>query len=417
MHETLLGLIRCPFCGTQLSLVNNQALSRHGADIESGLLGCECCAFPIVSGIPLLTANEQTKEAINALETGHTETALLALLGVSGDSVRTKALLELLADRNSPTFREAIGILSNDAESTYFIHRFSDPTYVAAESILWSLAGAPRKTPFRALDLCGGIGQLTRVLTRTVDNSPPISTVLCDLEFWKLWLAYRFIVPQCSPICCDANSPLPFTSDAFSMVLLSDAFPYIWHKRLLADEMLRVSEPEGVIVMPHLHNGLGENFSAGDTLTPRAYQQLFAHYQARLFSDADLLSNLVDHEIVDLSQDITPDALGSEPSMTLIASRMKNVFRPYQIPKILLGDETLQVNPLYRVESSSNGSVLTLTFPSSDYEKEFGECRRYLPTTVRVSVDLRDGISPEMFGVDYPDLRRRRVIIDVPKEW
>ncbi len=117
--------------------------------------------------------------------------------------------------------------------------------------------------------------------------------MLADLFFWKLWLARRFTSPGCEPVCCDANLPLPFAREAFSLVVLADAFPYIWHKRLLAEEMMRLSVPDGVVVMPHLHSALGENFSAGNTLTPAAYRDLFMARQPRLFSDELLLTQVL----------------------------------------------------------------------------------------------------------------------------
>ena len=78
-------------------------------------------------------------------------------------------------------------------------------------------------------------------------------------------------------------------ADRSRLVVLSDAFPYIWHKRLLAGEMMRLAGDRGTIVMPHLHSSLGFNFSAGMTLTPAAYRDLFAPAQPRLFRDSDLL--------------------------------------------------------------------------------------------------------------------------------
>ena len=69
-------------------------------------------------------------------------------------------------------------------------------------------------------------------------SRPADGTVLADLFFWKSWLARRFTTPECEPVCCDANIPLPFAREAFSLVVLSDAFPYIWHKRLVAEEMM-----------------------------------------------------------------------------------------------------------------------------------------------------------------------------------
>ncbi len=153
-----------------------------------------------------------------------------------------------------------------------------------AEALLQAIGQSARRPTGwdAALDLCGGTGHLTRVLTGL---GPADSTVLADLFFWKLWLAKRFTSPGCEPVCCDANQPLPFARDAFSLVVLADAFPYIWHKRLLAEEMMRLCVPDGVVVMPHLHSALGENFSAGNTLTPAAYRDLFTARQPRLFSD------------------------------------------------------------------------------------------------------------------------------------
>ena len=69
MVETLLDLLRCPFCGTRLSLVENDALLRRGTEVESGVLGCECCAFPIVAGIPVLVANGAHDRMIDAYGT------------------------------------------------------------------------------------------------------------------------------------------------------------------------------------------------------------------------------------------------------------------------------------------------------------------------------------------------------------
>ena len=82
MHEHLLDLLRCPFCGTRLSLVENEALVRAGDRIESGVLGCECCAFPIVAGIPVLIADDLTRDAMHALEAGRRDEALFMLLGL-----------------------------------------------------------------------------------------------------------------------------------------------------------------------------------------------------------------------------------------------------------------------------------------------------------------------------------------------
>ncbi|HIF21422.1 MAG TPA: hypothetical protein EYQ27_05805 [Gemmatimonadetes bacterium] len=75
---------------------------------------------------------------------------------------------------------------------------------------------------------------------------------------------------------------------------------------------------------------------------------------------------------------------------------------------------TLTVNPLYQVELLGESSILTLTFPTPEYEAEFGQCRRYLPDRITVEADLTGPISREKLGPDYEELRDRRVIIDAP---
>src|SRR5688572_3474656 len=112
MHFSLLDLLRCPFCGTKLALVENEALARAGERVVSGVLGCECCAFPIVDGIPVLIADDATREAMHTLEAGHPREAREQLLGLDGG--RTAAFRALIGDGTGGTYREAIEILSPD---------------------------------------------------------------------------------------------------------------------------------------------------------------------------------------------------------------------------------------------------------------------------------------------------------------
>ena len=418
MHDNLLELLRCPYCGAPLSLVENDALRRNGPQVENGVLGCECCAFPVVAGIPVLIANDATRSAMHTLEAGRASDALISLLGLDARDAAPFAALHSAA--SPATYLETLAMLSRDAETDYLAYRLSDPTYLTSEAVIRALGQKRQRVDRRVLDVCGGAGHLTRVLSslrspsETDDES---GTVLLDVSFWKLWLAAHFTSPGCAPVCGDANHPLPFVRDSFSTVLLSDAFPYIWHKRLLADELMRLAGPDGVVVMPHLHSAHGHNFSAGDTLTPAAYRDLLAPHQPRLFSDALLFENLFAHRCVDLTRAASPHDLGDESSLTLVASRDADVFCQYQVPEESGVTGELRVNPLYRVEHRGESSVLTLTFPTPEYAEEFSECRRYLPESVTVRANLTGVITPSVVGSDYAELRRRRVLIDAPPRY
>jgi uncharacterized protein YbaR (Trm112 family) len=415
MHTSLLDVLRCPFCGTGLAVVENDALVGDGDDIEEGVLGCECCAYPVISGIPVLIADDTTRRAMHALEDGHRDDALFILLGHAEFSERQERLRSLMQSPDA-TYRDALALLCDDAEAACFLYRFTDPTFLTVEALLGAIAQARWPLAGRTLDLCGGSGHLTRVLSRlrTEGDALAAGTVLADVYFWKLWLARRFTVPEAAGVCCDANHPLPFARATFSTVLLADAFPYIWHKRMLADEMMRLAVPTGVVVMPHLHSALGENFSAGDTLTPASYQALFAPHEPRLFGDAGMFDDVIERRMVDLTRDVTPEALASEAALTLVASPRADLFRRREVPPSHSVSGELAVNPLYRVERGGGSSTLSLEFPTPEYAEEFGACRRYLPERITVESDLTRPIRPEALGAAYAELRNRRVLIDAP---
>jgi len=58
-----------------------------------------------------------------------------------------------------------------------------------------------------------------------------------------------------------------------------------------------------------------------------------------------------------------------------------------------------------------------LTFPTPEYEIEFDTCKRYLPCSVTVNADLTGSINPMIFGGNYEEFRRRRIILDVPPHY
>jgi uncharacterized protein YbaR (Trm112 family) len=417
MRIDTLEILRCPFCGTRLNIVENAALrvvsvqdgSRHSGDsIESGVLGCECCAYPVVDGIPVLIASDAVRNAMHLLEAGKPDEALHALLGLDGE--RADAFRRFVSDPPAMSYRRGLKILSVDAEAEYFVYRFSDPTFRVGRAVVQA-CGPMMGRGGRFIDLCGGSGHLTRSM---MSEHP---AVLADVFFWKLWLAKRFVAPDCEPVCCDANNPLPFARHAFSMVVLSDAFPYLWHKRLAADEMMRLAGPTGVIVMPHLHSSLGWNYTAGMPLTPTAYRDLLEPHHPRLFRDSALLDQVLEGSL-DLTTDETPAALEGEPALVIVASHDPSVFRRVALPWQRPAPDTLIVNPLYTVVVRGDESVLTLTFPTEEYADEFAAAKRYLPETVTVPGDLTQRIDGERIGAQrYEDLCRRLVFIPAPEQY
>lgn len=402
--------LHCPHCGTPLLIRESPVTRQEGDHLLWGVLGCECCAYPVVDGIPVVIANDTARAALAAMEDGRPEEALRGCLGL--DEVRW-AQFQALRTRGNATYRECLAVLSPDDEGTYFLYRFSDPTYITAETILRTLAQVPDLFDGPVLDVCGGSGHLTRVLA-SVATGP---VYLADYFFFKLWLARTFTVPGVRAVCCDANQPVPFARRHFVATLLSDAFPYIWQRRLLATELLRATSQHGTLLMPHLHSSLGWNHTAGMALTPEAYADLFVPADPRLFSDEALFDQAVEGRWLDLAGHRAPAELDSVNAVTLIASAHPEIFtgRPVAPLPGIRGE--LRVNPLYTVRRDGNLSRCTLTFPSEEYADEFGQARRYLPETWETPVPLDGPLDPAAFGDQLPRLRQQRVLLDLPARY
>ncbi len=294
------------------------------------------------------------------------------------------------------TYREAIGVLSPDPEGTYFIYRFSDPTFVMAEAVLRALAQEPAAFPGRVLDLCGGSGHLTRVLG---DLQPRQDVFLADMFFWKLWLARTFTAPRSVPVCCDANQPLPVRTrhlpdrGAVRRVSLHLAQAAAgrrddapggtgWHDRHAAPAQLARRE----LLRGHDADAGGRTAISSRKLTPR------------LFRDRVLFDQAVEDAGIDLTRNVSAEDLGSEPSFTLVAGWQARLFRHYQPSGIAPVTGVLIVNPLYRVERRGTTTELTLrSRPRSTRRSSrtagatFQTRSRSTPTSPDRSARLRSG--------------------------
>jgi hypothetical protein len=236
------------------------------------------------------------------------------------------------------------------------------------------------------------------------------------LSFAKLWLARRFTAPGCEPVCCDGNAPLPFAKEAFDLVVCSDAFHYIWTKRLLASEMMRVASVEGAVVVTHAHNATQWNPSAGMPLPPDAYHDLFADMNGRVFAERELLAEVIAGGI-DLSRRHDGGALEADPALTIVASRRADVFRASRVARPAVARGEFRLNPLYTVDGDGARATLRLRFPSEDYEEEYAAARAYLPDDVIVAGSALASLPAARLSPELADLARRRIILDLPKHY
>jgi uncharacterized protein YbaR (Trm112 family) len=414
VHIATLDVLRCPYCGGRLELVTSLFFRRDGDEIHDGILGCQCCIFPIVWGVPVLHLLEPSTAARDQVQAGRPDLARRTMFGLEDESQAVR--FEAAAASESATYRELVDALGPTFEGGYFLYRFSDPTYIVADAVVRAVAGTVLRNGGRAVDLCGGSGHLTRSLLGISNPSP----VLADLYFAKVWLARRFTAPGCEPICCDGNAPAPFARGAFRFAMCSDAFQYIWTKRQFIGEMARLidgpGEP-GAVLISHTHNERTWSPSHGQPLSPGGYRNLFETLEPRVFGEAGLFADVVKGGPLDLSRRDADDVLDRDPALTIIATSRADVLRPHatDAPRERRGE--LRINPLYAVAEDGDRLQLRLTFPSDDYEQEYGACRQYLPDSAIIERTAARALGEGRIPPDLAELARRRVILDLPARY
>lgn len=414
MRRELLDILRCPFCGGRLGLVESGFVNRRGDEILDGILGCHCCAFPIVDGIPVVHLEAPAAAARAHLAAGRADLARRALFGL--DDEQQAARFEEVAASSSTTYREIVEALGPNFEGGYFLYRFSDPTYLVSHAVVRASARTVLSEGGRAIDVCGGSGHLTRAL---LDLSVP-PPVLADLHFSKVWLGRRFTAPGCEGVCCDGNAPLPFARGAFRFAVCSDAYHYIWTKRLFASEMIRLVETgdtRNAVVIAHTHNANQWNPSAGMPLPPEAYRELFEDAAPCVFGETTLLADIVKGGPLDLSRREAAEALDAELALTIVASKCAGVFAAHPLEAPTMASGEFRINPLYVTAPEGEGVRLTLRFPSDDYAQEYGACRQYLPEQAVAKRSALDALPARTVPASLADLIKRRVIIDLPANY
>src|SRR5262249_56907116 len=94
------------------------------------------------------------------------------------------------------------------------------------------------------------------------------------------------------------------------------------------------------------------------------------------------------------------------------------VFAPHPLPAVPPAPAgELRINPLYATTPDGDRIRLRLAFPDSEYEDEYGACRRYLPEELTLERATLASIESGALSDDQVELLRRKVIVDLPKRY
>ena len=364
--------------------------SPHSLRDEAGL------RWPVVDGIPYLRTGREglAARALADLDTGDTESALVTLLADqddwwTGPTADPDCLRELVRGCDRLTLREAMALLAWGPVADYFMHRWSDPVFLAGLALMeahWTAPGS-------AFELACGIGHHLRELSRH-----GVQTTGVDVVFAKLWIARHFVAPTARLLCLDAANGLP-PLGRFDLVACHDALYFLEPKPAIVAGLRDCLEPaSGLLVIGHVHNREWPNFSAGAAVSMDEFQTLLP--DAVLYDDAELTTALIETRIPRM---VSAAALrGAEAFAAVVGPGL----RPPQPITGLLAlpspQAKLRRNPLYRQDGR-------IAWPSRRYQQEYAPRASYpsssqMPPTANMTAAT---IEPA----------RRRELVDLPERW
>jgi len=418
----------CPYCGGDLE----PSLS-SGPWGAFGTLRCGCYRYPVLEGIPILRQLSSIGSAIDPvvqlLDRGERVAALN--LASDLDPPRRSAWIPPALSRRvkairhgePPSFDGGLGPTLRETRTSryadYLYHRYANNSYMAASVLISLLDGLPAvagSAPV-ALDLPSGIGHASFLLAAL---QPGLRVMAADYDFASLRVARRYVAPEASLVCLDANLPLPFPADAIDVCLCLDGLHYIRAKQTFAAEVDRVLRAHGVWLLPHLHNAAGENVAPGVALTPEGYAEQFHRFSFRIASEALLLRAFVEDGCCDLGA-LEPDPHDSV--LAVVAARDAAVFeggaRPLVGPLVRPVD-TLGLNPVYRLEDGDGRPKLRLQWPDEQMRRECATAEALLSREIPLSkseaaaFERSEAVAARIPGDRVAELVRRFVLVPLP---
>ncbi|MEU9581131.1 class I SAM-dependent methyltransferase [Streptomyces chilikensis] len=366
-----------------------------------GLLSDGERRWPVVAGIPWLrTGREELRErAVRRVEEGDRDGAALVLLADADDWWDGPAPSPgaLRAALGAATLREAVRLLGMGRVGTYFLHRWSDPTWLAV------LALTARHSPgaLPVLELACGAGHLLRELQ--LRGHRDVTGI--DVVFAKLWLARHFVAPRARLVCADVTAPWPLPPPGRpAHVVCHDALYFLPRKEEVVRRALAYADGGGV-VLGHCHNSLVPGPVGGLPLDPDGWRALLPG--AVCYDDADLTRALLAGAP---PRPRTPGELAGCEAMALVSAPPPPPGHGPLSPDRPVPGRPLRLNPLYR-----DG---LLHWPEERWHDEYGPAARaYLPDRIRVSPALLDDARAGRLTPEVAGLARRRVLLDLPERW
>lgn len=272
------------------------------------------------------------------------------------------------------------GHYSGNAEiGHYFMYRFGQPRHLAA----LSLARLLRNSDGCLLDVACGAGHLTHYLSYG-RQSGTVTGV--DRDFFRLYLAKRFIAPQAQFACVSTDPVLPLASNLFEGVLCSDAFHIMREKKSMLQEFKRCLTDNGSICLARVSNAEMDPHE-GYELNVGGYADLLADWPCAITDEDDLRDRYLKRTGPDLSHHQAGEFMRQKKWLNFFATcRQELLIEHGQFDDWPHAIGKQDINPIYGETVSEDDSErrFSFCFPSAWYEYENADYQRYASESFRM---------------------------------
>ena len=405
---SLLSELHCPYCGSAINVAVRLPERSRLDSIDYGILQCACNLYPVVAGIPIIQHVDGLQSIVTFVRAGDQRRALLQAMNVfrvkwahrtKWHQLKYYVDCRKLISSSDLYFQDAVNLVRRPKVfSDYLFHRYANPSFLAAIGPLHLLGTledvrghgtTSSNNPIRVLDLACGAGHTSFLMRHLF---PELSVYSVDHDFVSLYLAKRYLAPNSTYLCLDAEVPSPFPDAYFDALFCLDAFHYFRSKRAIVAELNRVSKQYALWLFPHLHNALQQNLVAGIPLSPDMYLECFSSALPKIFDETEIVNGLSKRHELNLSLNLSASDLNNSQTLTLIGGP-EDLWRVHDSFPTSFCEKrsSLTINPIYRPISLDDTAKRELTWPNDVMRRECLGAEAILPRSCQLSkAELQD---------------------------
>ena len=154
--------------------------------------------------------------------------------------------------------------------------------------------------------------------------------------------------------------------------------------------------------------------SAGRPLSPAAIRRIFSDGDIRLLPEREVIEDFIQNRRLDLSAGYTESKI-READALIVTRKAPSIIVDDIWDDLICHEDHPIVNPMYHVENRVDRILLTRTFPSEAFRREYPLTEAYLPDRYVINkTALREGGTS---SGEFRALMRRFVLLSAPEHY